>query len=73
MNPNHAAFREVVETEKGRILYSVLLDYKIRGDLLQDLARSAFTVEDREWLGKVIIQIDKDVWQRLQEYKNSST
>lgn len=58
-----------VETEKGRILHSLLLEFKARGDLLQEVACSGVEFDGHQKY--VVIQIYRETWEKLQkEYLN---
>lgn len=57
-----------VETQKGRILYSILLEFKARGDLLREVACSGVEFDGHRKY--VVVQIDRDIWEKLQkEYR----
>jgi hypothetical protein len=56
-----------IETEKGRILKSVLLEFKRRGDLLRDVACSGVEFDGHR--DYVVVQIDRDIWEKLERYR----
>lgn len=56
------------EAEISCILESLALEFKARGDLLREVACSG--VEFNGHRNYVIVQIDRDIWEKLQEYRS---
>lgn len=58
-----------VETEKGRILASILKEHHTLKELLKELANSAVGFDD-ERIGYVDVQINRETWEKIQkEYR----
>lgn len=53
------------ETEISRILESLALEFKARGDLLREVACSGVEFDGHRKY--VVVQIDRDIWEELQE------
>lgn len=57
------------ETEISRILESLALEFKARGDLLREVACSGVEFDGHRKY--VVVQVDRDIWEKLQkEYRD---